>query len=200
MVEIVLVLIGGYLFVQTAGYLIHWVLHQPIMGRLHKTHNDHHREKYTPEDYLDKTYRHVAGNNRPILYYTPPALLIVAFAFMFLSPLLAAIFTVELAVVAWANDWLHTQMHIEGHWLERYRWFWRLRDLHWHHHVDEGKNLGIFSWFTDKLLGTFEEPKDTPAYYKTPAEVLGSTNSTLPSIEEVSESAPKEAPSKLTRL
>ena len=165
MLEIAAVLVVGYIIVQLAGYVIHSALHQPFMGRVHKTHNDHHREKYSPHDYLDKTYRHVASSNNPILYYTPPALIIVALAFWLMPFYLAAIFTVELAAVAWANDWLHTQMHIEGHWLERYRWFWRLRDLHWHHHVDESKNLGIFSWFSDKLFRTFEEPRGIPSYY-----------------------------------
>jgi len=150
-----------------SGSTLHWVLHQPQMGQLHRTHNDHHRRQYTPEDYLSKTYRKVDSANRPILYYTPPAIIIVALAFWALSPLLATIFAVELVVVAGANDWLHMQLHIEGHWLERYRWFWRLRDLHWHHHVDESKNLGIFFWFSDRMFRTYEEPKQVPSYYQT---------------------------------
>jgi len=178
MLEIAAVLIGGYFLVQSAGYAIHLVLHQPEMGKLHQTHNDHHHQKYSPEDYLSKKYRHVAGGNKPILYYTPPALTIVALSFVFLPTLLASIFTVELAILAWANDWLHTQLHIEDHWLERYSWFWRLRDLHWHHHVNEDKNLGIFSWFTDKVVGTFQEPTLTPMYYLSPAKSSGKYSKT----------------------
>lgn len=54
MLATVAVLIGGYFFVQLAGYAIHWALHRPELGPVHKTHNDHHRQKYSIDDFFLK--------------------------------------------------------------------------------------------------------------------------------------------------
>ena len=164
----VIALFFGYFFVQIIGTAgAHRILHHKISGPVFRAHTDHHDTQYPPEDCLSATYRQPHWRNRPIWYYVPPAGLLTA-AFFYFTPLYIAIaLTIELIAIAWANDWIHEKIHIEGHWLERYKWFWRLRDLHWHHHVDESKNLGIFSWFTDKYISrTFEEPLSVPSYYK----------------------------------
>ena len=166
MLEVILLLIGGYVFTQTAGHCIHWVLHRTWAGPIHISHNDHHRRKYTPKDFLDTKYRYVDEGNSPFIYYAIPAVIFVALGFYLLPFHWALILSVELALVAFANDWIHLQLHIDGHWLERYRWFWRCRDLHWQHHVNEGTNYGIFSFFTDKLFGSFKEPVRVPDYYR----------------------------------
>jgi hypothetical protein len=158
-------LVVGYFVIQSTGYAVHKALHHPALGKIHDTHDVHHKLMYPPEDYLDTgKYREVPDNAQPFKYYAAAAVPLVAAVFIFLPLTIAISLAVELAVVAWANDWLHQKMHIKGYWLERYTWFHHLRALHWHHHVDDSKNIGIFSWFTDKILGTYEEATTRPSY------------------------------------
>lgn len=158
-------LVVGYFVIQTTGYLVHKALHHPLLGKIHETHDIHHKQMYPPDDYLAPgKYREVPNEAQPFKYYAAAAIPLVTTVF-FLAPLTIAIaLTAELLVVAWANDWLHQKFHIEGFWMERYTWFNELRDLHWHHHVDDSKNLGIFSWFGDRLFRTYEEVQTTPTY------------------------------------
>jgi sterol desaturase/sphingolipid hydroxylase (fatty acid hydroxylase superfamily) len=158
------VLFIGYFITQFAGYLIHCALHNPHMGPIFKSHADHHERQYPPNDFLSRKYRRADITNRPILYYLIPGALICGLAFYLLPFYLGLAFGLEILLVASINDWLHTQLHIKGHWLEKYGWFWRLRGFHWQHHVNAKKNIGIFSWFSDKLLGTYQPPPLSPGY------------------------------------
>lgn len=165
MLTLAVALVVGYFVIQSAGYVVHKALHQPQLGKIHGTHEIHHKEIYPPEDYLFAgKYKEVPAAAQPVWYYLPPAILMVAGFFYVLPAYIAVSLTAELALVAWMNDWLHQKLHIKGHWLERFSWFHHLRALHWHHHVDDSKNIGIFSWFTDKLLGTYQEPLTRPSY------------------------------------
>lgn len=158
-------LVIGYFVVQATGYAVHKALHHPALGKVHETHDVHHKVMYPPDDYLNTgEYREVPAGAQPYKYYAPAALALVVTVFLTLPLYVAVALSAELAFLAWANDWLHKKLHIKGYWLERYTWFNHLRDLHWHHHVDDSKNLGIFSWFTDKIMGTYEEPRTQPVY------------------------------------
>jgi sterol desaturase/sphingolipid hydroxylase (fatty acid hydroxylase superfamily) len=103
----------------------------------------------------------VAAKDRPIYYYGAVALVSVVTFFMLLPVEIAITVTVVLLFLAWANDWLHEKIHIRGTRLESSDWFLKIRELHHHHHVDVTKNIGIFSWFTDKLFKTYEDPNKT---------------------------------------
>lgn len=158
-------LVVGYFVIQTAGYVVHKALHHPLLGKIHETHDIHHKQMYPPEDYLvPGEYREVPNEAQPFKYYAAAAIPLIAAAFFFLPLTMATALTAELILVAWVNDWLHQKFHIEGFWMERYTWFNELRDLHWHHHVDVRENLGIFFWLPDKILGTYSESISTPSY------------------------------------
>lgn len=158
-------LVVGYFVIQTTGYLVHKALHHPLLGKIHETHDIHHKRMYPPEDYLAPgKYREVPNEAQPFKYYAAAAIPLVTAVFLLAPLTMALALTAELLVVAWANDWLHQKFHIEGFWMERYSWFHELRALHWHHHVDDSKNLGIFSWFADSIFRTYEEVQTTPTY------------------------------------
>ena len=165
MLTLAVSLVVGYFVIQTTGYLVHKALHHPLLGKIHETHVIHHKQMYPPEDYIDSgQYREVPNEAQPFKYYAAAAVPLVTAVFL-LAPLTIAIaLAAELVVIAWANDWLHQKFHIEGFWMERYTWFHELRALHWHHHVDDSKNLGIFSWFGDRLFRTYEKVQTTPTY------------------------------------
>jgi hypothetical protein len=164
MFALFIALVGGYFTVQISGYVVHWALHRPELGKAFEAHKEHHQVKYPPENYLSKKYREISIISQPFWYYLPAAIGLIALAFTTLPLYIAGALTAELAFVAWSNDWVHQKLHIEGHWLERYTWFHRLRELHWQHHLDEGTNLGIFSWTGDRIFGTFSEAQELAPY------------------------------------
>lgn len=153
----------GYVVTQTAGYIIHRSMHKKISGPLYRSHTAHH-QFYPPADYLSETYRDVSWKDKPIFYYAIPAALVIATSYWLLPFSLATIFTVELLFLAWLNDWLHMAFHISGHWLERFAWFHRLRDLHWYHHLEDQENFGIFIFNADRIAGTYTADFDPPNY------------------------------------
>jgi len=165
MVSFVVAIVVGYFIIQFAGYCVHRALHHPALGKIHKTHDVHHFVIYPADKYLDTgKYKDVPDESQPFKYYAAAAVpLIITTYFLFPMHTFIAL-TLELCIVAWLNDWLHQKLHIKGFWLERYSWFHRMRELHWHHHFDISKNIGIFSWHADKVVGTFEEPRERPPY------------------------------------
>lgn len=138
------------------GYLTHIAFHW-VGFRPHDTHHD----LYTPQDYISATYRR-AGRHSVIqdLAYSFPALIycgIVWAIFGFWAAILAAGVVILMAII---NQYMHDAFHIEGHWLERYHWFWQLRLAHWVHHVED-RNFGIVSTLQDRIFGTYKPvPED----------------------------------------
>jgi len=53
-------------------------------------------------------------------------------------------------------DYLHEGFHAKGFWLESYRWFIALRELHYLHHKGHmTDNIAVHDFWLDLLLGSF---------------------------------------------
>ena len=155
--------IAAYVVGNFMGYMVHRLLHCTFMGKAYEDHYHHHCRIYPPNDYLSDEYREPPTGADQGKYY------IAAFLVVCL-PLLAwhwgyflwAIVT-SLAVLK-TNAWVHDVLHIRGHYLERFRLFQWLREVHFQHHVDVHTNYGIFEFVPDLLFRTFagktELPKD----------------------------------------
>lgn len=159
---VIIVAVGSYLFGNLIGYLVHRALHAPWMGRPYEDHYHHHWKIYPPEDFLSEEYRHPPEEAEQAKYYVPAFLLAC-------MPLLAIHwgYFVEAAIlsitVLKVNAMVHDALHIRGHWLERFSWFLVLREIHVNHHVDPSTNLGIFSFFADRLFRSYSgRNKDAP--------------------------------------
>jgi hypothetical protein len=165
-VEILAVLVGTFIAGNFIGYGIHRLLHFRSMGVMYRAHLYHHKSVYPPDDYLSDEYREPMAEQT--WYYLIPILLFAACFFAwhwYYVPFVA----LEGALVLKLNAIVHDNLHIRGHRWERYAWFWRLRGLHYQHHVKEATNLGIFVWFPDKALGTYEGAMPLPDKYLTPS-------------------------------
>ena len=81
----------------------------------------------------------------------------VALMFWFLPLQTAAPLAAGVALYAWCViSYLHSSFHVEGHWLERFAWFRRVRRLHDIHHW-QPCNYGILFFWMDRLFGTLRE-------------------------------------------
>jgi sterol desaturase/sphingolipid hydroxylase (fatty acid hydroxylase superfamily) len=124
----------------------------------------HHQKLYPPSDYKSDTYRD-AGKDSTTKFFlaiTIPMIvgLIVLGVFLHMPLYLMAIALVEALALGWLHDYLHDAFHIKNHKLSKVpvlkHFFVVWDDLHYIHHVDMTKNYGIFTFFWDKVFGTFE--------------------------------------------
>jgi hypothetical protein len=163
MMSILLTVLVTYIIVSLFGYVVHWTLHQKWAGLLNSAHMTHHLELYPPEDFTSDTYRD-AGQNSALRVFAIAALplILAPFVLWFLGifsfGMVIAVLLVE-GSVGFLNNYLHDAFHIKNHWLARTpflqvifgRWF----QLHYLHHVDMGKNFGIFGFHWDRIFKTF---------------------------------------------
>lgn len=67
----------------------------------------------------------------------------------------------------------HESTHIRGHWAEKYEWFQDLRALHLMHHRGAiNTNYGMYSFLTDSVLGSYQDPTETTLVLSQQAEGL----------------------------
>ena len=141
-----------------AGYLVHLLLHNKIVGRFAKDHTAHHN-LYTVDDFVSNKYRS-AGGKASTFVFVPiitcaMALLCIPLWFLTHVWWIFAIVIIEGIFVGWLNDYIHEVIHLKKHWLHKYKWFQKLKYLHRLHHKYPHKNHGIIWFIPDKLFGTF---------------------------------------------
>ncbi len=146
------------------GYWLHRALHQSWMGVLHRAHMMHHLVLYPPTNFSSETYRDAGKDNSTWTFLAIGLPLLC-------SPLLLALFTdligwmsaiwlvLVIGGVGLLHSFIHDWIHLKAHWFHWILGTKRLINLHKIHHVDMGKNYGIFSFWWDKLNKTFEDVK-----------------------------------------
>lgn len=156
-----LVTVGTILYGTLIGWGTHWAIHRPWAGKFYRAHMNHHLRQYPPKDLLSATYR--SSGKDDSLFAFVPAIGIAILTWMLLLNYLGvsgwglAFVFVESLFVGWLHDYIHEGFHIEGFWLRRYRWFQKLEDLHYLHHRNMKKNLGIVWFGWDRIFRTFRE-------------------------------------------
>jgi sterol desaturase/sphingolipid hydroxylase (fatty acid hydroxylase superfamily) len=149
------------------GYCVHISLHQEWSGHLHQMHMKHHNILYPPNDYMSDKYRN-PGQDNTVVIFAVSALPVVAspiiLGFFHIIPwVLVVASLIVMVMMSFLHNYLHDAFHIRNHWLYGAPilgpWFFRLVQLHWLHHIDQGKNYGIFIFHWDHILGTFWSDK-----------------------------------------
>jgi hypothetical protein len=127
------------------------------MHRQHVEAHDTHHKLYPPEAYLDVLYREPPNSHSRLqqaLYFGPGLLLVVLVYFT--GGFVPFIFSLGAVLLyGYLNQTIHSAIHVKGHWLERFDWFWHLRVVHWLHHTRD-VNFGIITFWCDRLAGTAE--------------------------------------------
>lgn len=156
MVRVAIVALLSLVATEGLGYLVHTAAHRAWSGVLYRTHLKHHTV-YTPADYVDDEYRN-PGASSFVWWYLALGVVTAGLLFWLAPMWLAMTASITMAVVGAVNSFVHDAFHIRGHWLEHLRWFnWR-RELHYVHHVDVRKNLGIYTFWFDRLFKSFRKP------------------------------------------
>ena len=143
-------------------FILEYILHQlghkridlPILRNIHEVHIMHHK-LYPPNKLLQKQYQ----TGDAMWVFIPITLSLFGAAYLVLQWKYFLVFSVEIAALLCASDYLHTEFHKEGTWLEKYKVFHKMRKTHFHHHTHAKKNMALggidYSW--DKILGTYVE-------------------------------------------
>lgn len=154
----VLFVIGTFVIGNFFGWVIHRALHSPRFGKAYRAHLHHHRKIYPPDRFLSDEYLDPPREAEQAVYYLVP-MAIVCLLVALWSWQYAILAGIEVVAVLWVNEWMHNSLHIRNHWLCRFGWYHRLREIHHEHHVDVLSNLGIINFFPDRVLGTFTDPE-----------------------------------------
>lgn len=155
---ILITILSVFVVGSLSGHIVHWLLHTNLFKRFAKSHDSHH-DLYPPDDFVSDKYRS-AGKDTSTFIFTP----IVTISVLLLSSVLWLLFSVwwifptilvEGIAVGILNDRMHDAFHLKNHWMNKYRWFKRLKYLHRLHHKYPEKNMGIIWFLPDRIFGTF---------------------------------------------
>ena len=145
------------------GYVVHWSLHQPWAGFVNTAHMVHHLKMYPSTDFFSDVYRQAGKDSAPKFFAIaaiPMVATPIVLGILGMLPLYLVLVAlgVEL-LLGFLHDYLHDAFHIKNHLLTRIPVIKILFDkwvkLHYIHHIDMGKNYGIFTFHWDRLFGTF---------------------------------------------
>lgn len=163
MLAFFLTLLITYFITSLFGYVIHWSLHQSWAGQFNNAHMTHHLKLYPPEDYTSDTYRHAGKDSTPKFFAMaaiPLILTPIVLGFLGILPiyLVITVLVVE-GLMGFLHDYIHDAFHINNHLMTRIPGvkdiFSKWTQLHYLHHVDMGKNYGIFVFHWDRVFRTF---------------------------------------------
>lgn len=159
LVAIVVIFLVSFIASSLIGHWVHLLLHQPFMRWFYRAHLQHH-VLYPHGDVTSERYRKASWFNSGPFLFTPPFLfIIIVFGGLALlaniSPWFVADVAAGLIAFGLVNDLIHDSFHLDSCWLQRYAWYERLRGLHFVHHKNPKRNLGIATLVWDRTLGTF---------------------------------------------
>lgn len=144
--------VGGPLLVEVVGYIWHrYVEHKEMLGTgISHRHWQHHEIEYDIHHLRTEKYKDA---NSWTWYVLGAVTSCLGFS------VLPVGYAVAIMAGGWLYAWglvlqLHTAFHVEGHWLNRFKWFRNLVRAHDIHHYDNC-NYGICFFFLDKLFGTY---------------------------------------------
>lgn len=150
----------SYLVISLFSYFMHWVLHQKWAKRFYMSHMVHHSKMYPATDMLSDEYRS-AGKDNTVYFFAVAAipiimLPIISFLMGWISLPLMLLALAEMGIFGFLNNYCHDSLHLKNHFIHKFSIGRLWRKLHYFHHLDNKKNLGIFTFWTDKLFKTFK--------------------------------------------
>lgn len=158
MIAVVLTVLVTFLVSEAVGYAIHRMAHWPGSGPLYRKHLIHHFQAYPPHQLLSENYVGDLSTSF-IPWFVPIFLVLVVGAYILLPWQLFLPAWATMATVALVNNHLHDSFHVTGHWLKRFRWHRNLSEVHFVHHHNVKRNLGIYWYGIDRLVGSFKRPE-----------------------------------------
>lgn len=155
---IIVTAILTFFYSEAVGFFIHRLAHWPGSGKLFDNHLEHHSVAYPPGKFLSEEY---LGDilTSFVPYFIPAFVITNGLAFLLLSWPLGLTVFLTTTLVSFANNIFHDSFHVKEHWLAKFRWHKKLRSIHFVHHRNVKKNLGIYWYGIDRIFGSFKPSK-----------------------------------------
>jgi sterol desaturase/sphingolipid hydroxylase (fatty acid hydroxylase superfamily) len=152
----------GFLVSSFFGYLVHKLLHIKKSGKLYESHMEHHLIHYPPNDLTSTKYRKAKFFNSGTFLFTPPlltVLLIVNLLLLYLDfdSIGVLVFSFSMIFYAIMSDMIHDSFHLSSCFLQRSKFYMKMRERHFIHHKNMKKNYGIISSEIDYILNTLRK-------------------------------------------
>jgi hypothetical protein len=160
MLPFLVTLVASLILASFFGHVVHWLIHQEWMGPAHRGHMEHHLDLYPPGKLVSDRYLAAKWYRSGPLLFTPPLLLILGAVGGLMWALGLPLWTVAVLGVCLVgfglvNDYFHDSFHIRKHPLNHFKWYKRLRRLHFQHHYDMTVNYGIVFFDWDRVFKTW---------------------------------------------
>lgn len=149
---------GGWFIYNTMEYFLHRFSHSPKSGYIYKIHKKHHTIHYPITNLMSKEYKtdYIYGLSDGLLAHGPPTISIVGLLYFFLDKDIFFKLSSCILFTAYISDYFHTHFHTQDSWLDNYQWFIKMREIHFNHHKNTGKNFNILNMNIDKLMKTYK--------------------------------------------
>jgi len=155
----ILYFIPTWFLYHSLEYLLHSLGHSHKYGSyIYKIHKNHHTIHYPRNKLLSNEYKtsSIYGLSEGVVAYGPP-MVIFFFGLYFIVKLNTFLtITSEILLIAYLSDYLHSQIHLNGSRLEKYKWFLKKRKEHFIHHNNTNRNLNIIDFTIDKWNKTYQ--------------------------------------------
>ena len=140
-------------------YFLHSLGHSYKYGSyIYRIHKNHHTIHYPTHKLLSNGYRtnSIYGLSEGVVAYGPPILIFFSCLYFIVELHTFFILLCEILLIAYLSDYLHCQIHLNGSWLEKYKWFQKKRKEHFIHHLNMNKNMNIIDFSIDKWNLTYK--------------------------------------------
>lgn len=122
----------------------------------------HHLKMYPPSNFSSDVYRGTGKDSSLIFFIIALIpliilLIIIGLLINYVPAMIAGIVTLVLNGLL--HNYIHDSFHINKSWVRRFSSFQRLEKLHYIHHANMRKNFGIFTFYWDRLFGSFKDYK-----------------------------------------
>jgi len=143
----ILLLIPTWYVYHFIEYSLHILSHNyKYGGYIYKIHSNHHKIHYPITKFLDKApfkSSTIFGIPDVIIAFGPASLLITSILYNILPTNIFLFVITEIYLLLYISNYIHKQLHIDGSWLEKYKWFLEKRQYHYLHHTRLNKNMSL---------------------------------------------------------
>jgi hypothetical protein len=153
--------VPGYILYNIIEYSLHKLSHNAKYGGfIYSYHRKHHTKHYPITKLIDKppyktdTKFYILTDG--LIAHSVPITFIIVTLYNLLNKYVFLNLSFHILLNAYISDYIHTEIHIEGSWLEKYTWFQNKRKIHLLHHKYTTKNMNVIDNTMDKLLNSYK--------------------------------------------
>jgi sterol desaturase/sphingolipid hydroxylase (fatty acid hydroxylase superfamily) len=144
-------LIGSWVLYNAFEYYLHQLGHmRHLCNPVYRLHMTHHKDYYPVTDLQSDEYR---GRNEGVIAFLPITCMPIGYMLWIQEYMMLSMITILILT----SDYMHTQFHLKGSWLNGYPWFEKRRRIHFihHRHLDSNFSFGGLSYIMDKSNNTY---------------------------------------------